>query len=298
MASRILCARRSEPRRGGGRGAIAPGGAFRPGGGAGRPVRGRQRRALFPFDPGADALLRCLLRLGVVGAANAAAVGHVPLARSGLASSRPGAAGAVPAIVRSRPPATARARRGAGLDRCGPRSSGSGCLLRPLQRRRGRTLLLRTVPGSLRSRPAQATRRLVHADGSGPLHGRPRGQGVEGRPRHSRGAGRGERLRARPLLRHRGLSGRSTAQGRRQPRSTRPGRARRRSGQAGCNRTGVRLRDHARALCRGPSASRIDDAGPRRAAHRRRDRTRRRVPDQRADGLGAAYDQTAAVPGA
>ena len=65
---------------------------------------------------------------------------------------------------------------------------------------------------------AQAARCLVHAGRSGPLHGRPRGPGAEGRPRHPGRARRRERLRARPVLRHRGLSGGSAAPHRRQPR--------------------------------------------------------------------------------
>ena len=57
--------------------------------------------------------------------------------------------------------------------------------------------------------------------------------------------------------------------------------------EAGGDRTGVRLRDHAGALRRRPPSDRADDAEPRRAARRRRGRARRRVPDQCADRLGA-----------
>ena len=53
----------------------------------------------------------------------------IPLARGGLAS-----AGAVPAAFRSRTAATARPRRGAGLDGGCARPGGPSCLLRPIQR--------------------------------------------------------------------------------------------------------------------------------------------------------------------
>ena len=64
-------------------------------------------------------------------------------------------------------------------DSVGPRPGGPARLLRPLQRGRGRALLLRAVPGSLRPRSAQAVGRLVHSGGGGSLHGRPRGQGAQ-----------------------------------------------------------------------------------------------------------------------
>ena len=166
--------------RGGGRCAFAHGGALGVGGGAGRPLRGRQGRALLPFDSGADAVLRRLLRLGSVGTAGTAADRTLRLAHGGLASARAGAAGAVPATVRSRPPATARPRRGAGLDRRRTRPGGPARVLRALRRGRSGALLLRAVPGGLRSPAAQAARGLVHAAGSGVLHGRPRGPGAEG----------------------------------------------------------------------------------------------------------------------
>ena len=88
--------------RGGGRCAVARGGAFGFRGSVGRPLRGRQGCALLPFDAGADAVLRRLLRLGAVGAAIADADRPVRLAYGGLALARAGAAGAVPATVRSR----------------------------------------------------------------------------------------------------------------------------------------------------------------------------------------------------
>ena len=86
----------------------------------------------------------------------------------------------------------------------------------------GGALFLRAVSRSLRSRPAQAARRLVHADGSCPVHGRPRGQGTEGRSRQTGGAGGGERLCARSLLRHRRLSGGGAAPHRGQSRRAGP----------------------------------------------------------------------------
>ena len=55
--------------------------------------------AVFPFDAGADAVLRGVFRLGVVGAANTAAHESVQLARSGLAFAGTRHAGAVPATI-------------------------------------------------------------------------------------------------------------------------------------------------------------------------------------------------------
>ena len=89
----------------------------------------------------------------------------------------------------------------------GPRPCGPGRLLRQVQRGRGRALLLRALPRGLRPGPAQAAWRLVHPRRSRPLHGRPRGPGAQGRSWHRRWAGGGQRLRPRPLLRHRGLLG-------------------------------------------------------------------------------------------
>ena len=188
------------------------------------------------------------------------------------------------------------------MDRGGPRPRGPARLLRLLPGGRGGAVLLRTLPRSLRSRPAQATRRLVHAHRSRPLHGCPRRQGPEGRPRHPGRLGGGKCLRARPVLRNRRVSGRSAAPHRRQPRRAGPRRPHRRPGETGRHGTGVRLRDHAGALRRRPSASRLGPAGPRRAAGGRRSfdelrRTRRRVPHQRAHRLGAESDEAAAVPG-
>ena len=62
----------------------------------------------------------------------------------------PGAAGAVPAAFRSRPVAAAGPRRGTRLDRRRARPRGPDHLLQPLQRGRGRPLLLRALPASLR----------------------------------------------------------------------------------------------------------------------------------------------------
>ena len=94
-----------------------------------------------------------------------------------------------------------------------------------------------------------------------------------------------------------GLSRRSAAPHRRQSGRARPGRAGRCAGEAGGDRAGLRLRDHARAVRRRPSASRAHHAGPRRAARGRRNGTRRRLPHQRAHRLGAESDEAAAVPG-
>ena len=192
------------------------------------------------------------------------------LARSGLAPARAGAARAVPAVVRSRTPATARSGRGAGLDFRRARPGGTTCVLRTLQRGRGGTLFLRAVPEGLRSRVAEAAGRLVHADRGGPLHGEPRGQGAEGRPQHRRRSCGGQRVCARPLLRHRRLSRRSPAPHRRQLPAPGTGCARRRAREAGGDAAGIRLRDNARAVRCRPPASRVDDAGARRSARRRR----------------------------
>ena len=59
----------------------------------------------------------------------------------------------------------------------------------------------------LRPRAAEATWRLVHADRGGPLHGGPRGQGAKGRSQHRRRSRGRQRVCARPLLRHRRVSG-------------------------------------------------------------------------------------------
>ena len=89
MAAGLLCARRAGAGRGGGRCAGACDGAHRAGRRFGRSLRGcDKRRALLPFDAGADAVLRRFLRVGPVGAAIAAANGSIPLARSGLAFAR------------------------------------------------------------------------------------------------------------------------------------------------------------------------------------------------------------------
>ena len=80
--------------------AAVRGGAGR---GAGRQVRGRARRGLLPLHPGANALLRRLLRLGALGAPNAAAHWRVQLVRGRPAPTHAGAAGALPPAFRSRP---------------------------------------------------------------------------------------------------------------------------------------------------------------------------------------------------
>ena len=55
----------------------------------------------------------------------------------------------------------------------------------------------------VRPRAAQGARRLVHAAGDRPLHGRPRRHGAARGAGHRRRPRRPARLRARPLLRHR-----------------------------------------------------------------------------------------------
>ena len=82
---------------------------------------------------------------------------------------------------------------------------------------RGRALLLRAIPASLRSGAAQAVGRLVHAAGGGALHGGAGGPGAEGRPGHFRGFGRRERVCAGPVLRHRRVHSRDAAADCRQP---------------------------------------------------------------------------------
>ena len=68
------------PGRGGGRRAVTQCRAIGAGGSFGREVRGRAGRSLLPLDPGADTLLRRLLRLGAVGPADSASVGNLQLA--------------------------------------------------------------------------------------------------------------------------------------------------------------------------------------------------------------------------
>ena len=55
------------------------------------------------------------------------------------------------------------------------------------------------------------------------------------------------------------------------------------------------LRDHARAFCRRPSASRVDHAGPRCSADRRRDGSRGHFPYQCSHRVGTANDQSSAL---
>ena len=63
-------------------------------------------------------------------------------------------------------------------------------VLREVRRGRGCSVLLRAVPGGVRPRAEKAARSLVHAVRGGQVHGRPRGQGAQGRPRNRRRAGR------------------------------------------------------------------------------------------------------------
>ena len=86
------------------------------------------------------------------------------------------------------------------------RPGGPDGILLAVQRGRGRALLLRAVPRSVRPGAPQTVGRVVHADRGGPLHGGPGGQGAEGRSGHRSRARGGERLCVGPVLRHRGLS--------------------------------------------------------------------------------------------
>ena len=73
-------------------------------------------------------------------------------------------------------------------------------------------------------------------------------------------------------------------------------RAHRLTGEAGRHAAGVRLRDYAGTLSGGPPPGRVDHEGPGRATVRRRQRAGRGVPNQRADRLGAAGPEAAALP--
>ena len=79
----------------------APGVTRGVGGVAGRALRGRPGSGFLPLDPGADPLLWRVLRLDVVGSANSDACWCVQLARSSVAPASAGAAGVVPATLRS-----------------------------------------------------------------------------------------------------------------------------------------------------------------------------------------------------
>ena len=81
--------------------------------------------------------------------------------------------------------------------------------------------------------------------------------------------GCGQCLCPRPVLRHRGVSGRSIASYCRQSHGQGHGRPRWRTGQTGGNEPGVRFRDHARSVCGGAPASRPDHAGLGRTPGRR-----------------------------
>ena len=111
---------------------------------------------------------------------------------------------------------------------------------------------------------------------------------LRGRSRHRRGAGRRQRLRARPVLRHRRLSRRGVL--RRIASNLQDQGLGALTGarvrQAALERV-FRIRDHARAVRRRPLAGRPHHAGPRRAAGRRRGRARRRVSHQRPSPAGS-----------
>ena len=86
---------------------------------------------------------------------------------------------------------------------------------------------------------------------------------------HPRRAGCRQRVRARPVLRHRSVRQRGAEAHRPQPPGqwTR-GRSSAAEGQEGRHREGVRVRDHARAVRGGAPSGRPDDAEPRRSAVR------------------------------
>ena len=144
---------------------------------------------------------------------------------------------------------------------------------------------------------------------------------LKARPRHCGRLSRRQRVRLGPVLRHRGVSGRSAASDCGEPARQGLGRVGRGRRQESGNRAGVRLRDHAGAVRGGASASRLDPASTRRPAHGRpspifllrplslpfdrlRDRERvprprrppRHLPHECADRLGAAHHQTVALP--
>ena len=142
---------------------VAPGRAHGLGGGPGRPLRGRARRRLLPLHPRPDPLLRHLLRMGALGAAER----RRPLAGStGMTAvwhlRAPVLQGALPAAVRPRAPPAPGPRRGAGLDRRRPGPRRPRGLLRPLQRGRGRTPTSTSRSSRPSTPPPQAARRLVH----------------------------------------------------------------------------------------------------------------------------------------
>ena len=255
MATGLLCPRRTHTSGSRGGHAVVDGGSFGTRGRARRELQGREGRALFSLHPRADAVLRNLLGVGALVASVARARGALRLAHGGLASASPGAAGSVPADRRSRPTPAAGAGRGARLDGIGPQSRGPGRVLRALPRGRGGALLLRALPGRIRPGPPQATGRLVHAERGRALHGRPRRQSPEGRPWRGRWPSGGERLRARPVLRHRSLPRRSAATHRLEPRWPGPWRPRWRARAGGGDEARVRVRDHARTLRGRASAS-------------------------------------------
>ena len=100
-------------------------------------VRSRRRagRGVLPLDSRADAVLRRLLRLGALGAADTASYRLLQLAGSRLASPRTRSAGAFSTALRPREVASPRPRPVAGLDGGRPGPSGSRRPLRPLRPR-------------------------------------------------------------------------------------------------------------------------------------------------------------------
>ena len=136
--------------------------------------RAQKGARFFHSTLGANAVLRCLLCLGAVGATSrrrrrGASTGGRRYGIFGRRCSQPCFSNCR-SLVACNLSALVEVLNwtAAALDSGGP------CrLLRTLQRGRGGPLFLRTFPGSVRSPAPQATGGLVHASGSGPLHGRP-----------------------------------------------------------------------------------------------------------------------------
>ena len=195
---------------------------------------------------------------------------------------------------RARPTGNAEPAGGARLGRRGAEPRGPCVLLRQLRGGPRRPILLRAVPGGVRSGTPQGPGRLVYAHRSGQVHGRPRRCRTAEYPGRGGRAGRPERLHPRSLLRDRRLSGGGAAEDRRD--AEREGRrcACRPRSEGGGARPGVRLRDPARALRGGAPPVGTLAPVPRRSTVRKQAGARPRVPDERAYWLGAGEAPEAA----
>ena len=213
-----LRARGSRPRRGA-RPARPGDHARRARGGARHEVRGREGRALLPLDARADAVLRPLRRLGLLGRAPRAhrRAGALPLARGGRATCTSRSCRSS-STTSPTPPSSARctstrcstgpARRSNRVDRAS--------FFANFEQQPRRAVLLRAVPRGVRPRAAQGAR----ASGTR----RPRScsymvarvdQVLRSGAGHRRRPGRSARRRPRPLLRHRRLPRRGARHDRR-----------------------------------------------------------------------------------